>query len=66
MTSGMQDAPVFADFYATDGFQFAVSGEVIYLGKSNGNLFQSLDGGDTWRDVTSNFPLPLNKAEFSG
>ena len=59
---GMQDAPVFADFYATDGFQFAVSGEVIYLGKSNGNLFQSLDGGDTWRDVTSNFPLPLNKA----
>ena len=60
---GMQDAPVFADFYAIDGFQFAVSGEVIYLGKSNGTLFQSLDGGDTWRDVTSNFPFQLNRAE---
>ena len=61
--TGMQDSPVFADFYATGGFQFAVSGEVIYLGKSNGNLFQSLDGGDTWRDVTSNFPFQLNRAE---
>ena len=60
---GMQDAPVFADFYATDGFQFAVSGEVIYLGKSNGSLFQSLDSGETWRDVTSVFPLSLNRAE---
>ena len=61
--TGMQDAPVFEDFYATDGFQFAVSGEVIYLGKSNGTLFQSLNGGDTWRDITSIFPFPLNRAE---
>ena len=61
--TGMQDAPVFADFYAADGFQFAVSGEVIYLGKSNGNLFQSRDSGDTWRDVTANFPFQLNRAE---
>ena len=59
---GMQDAPVFADFYATDGFQFAVSGEVIYLGKSNGQLFQSVNGGHTWTDVTADFPLPLNRA----
>ena len=61
--TGMQDSPVFADFYATGGFQFAVSGEVIYLGKSNGNLFQSLDGGDTWRDVTADFPFQFNRAE---
>ena len=61
--TGMQDAPVFADFYATDGFQFAVSGEIVYLGKSNGTLFQSLNGGDTWRDVTPNFPFPLDRAE---
>ena len=59
----MQDAPVFADFYATGGFQFAVSGEVIYLGKSNGQLFQSLDAGDTWRDVTAAFPFRLNRTE---
>ena len=61
--AGMQDAPVFADFYATDGFQFAVSGEVIYLGKSNGTLFQSLNGGDTWRDITLYFPIQLDRAE---
>ena len=55
--SVVQDTPVFADFYATDGFQFAVSGEVIYLGKSNGQLCQSLNGGDTWKDVTVRFTL---------
>ena len=58
----MQDAPAFADFYATDGFQFAASGKVIYLGKSDGSLFQSLDGGDTWKDITADFPFPLNRA----
>ena len=61
--TGMQDTPVFADFYATDGFQFAVSGEIIYLGKSNGTLFQSLNGGHTWRDITSVFPFPFNRTE---
>ena len=60
---GMQDAPVFADFYATDGFQFAVAGKVLYLGKSDGSLFQSLDSGDTWKDITADFPFPLNRAE---
>ena len=61
--TGVQDAPVFGDFYAADGFQFAVSGKVIYLGKSNGSLFRSLDGGDTWRDITADFPFLLNRAE---
>ena len=60
--TGMQDAPVFEDFYATDGFQFAVSGKVIYLGKSDGQLFKSGDGGDTWVNVTESFPFPLNRA----
>ena len=61
--TGMHDAPVFGDFYATDGFQFAVSGKVIYLGKSDGSLFRSFDGGDTWSDVTADFPFQLNRAE---
>ena len=59
----MHDAPAFGNFYATDGFQFAVSGRVIYLGKSDGSLFQSLDGGDTWKDISADFPFRLNKAE---
>ena len=61
--TGMQDVPVFADFYATGGFQFAVSGEIVYLGKSNGTLFQSLNGGDTWRDVTPYLPIQLDRTE---
>ena len=61
--TGMHDAPAFGDFYATDGFQFVVSGKGIYLGKSDGSLFQSLDDGDTWKDITANFPFQLNKAE---
>ena len=60
---GMQDEPIFADFYATDGFQFAASGKVVYLGKSNGLLCQSLDSGNTWRDVTPDLPSPLNRVE---
>ena len=61
--TGMHDAPIFGEFYATNGFQFAVSGKVIYLGKSDGTLFQSLDGGDTWKDITVDFPFQLNRSE---
>ena len=39
------------------GFKLAVSAETIYVGKRDGRLFQSFDGGDSWRDVTSNLPL---------
>ena len=39
------------------GFKLAVSAETIYVGKRNGGLFQSFDGGESWRDVTSNLPL---------
>ena len=37
--------------------KLAVLGETIYVGKRDGKLFQSLDGGSSWRDVTSNLPL---------
>ena len=59
--TGMQDTPVFEGFYGTTGFQVAASEEVVYLGKSDGSLFQSLDSGTTWKDVTPSFPLPLNR-----
>ncbi len=39
------------------GFKLAVSGEAVYVGKRDGQLFQSLDQGSNWRDVTSNLPL---------
>ena len=40
-----------------NGFKLAVSGETLYVGMRNGKLFQSLDEGDSWRDVTSSLPL---------
>ena len=43
------------------GFKLAVSGEMVYVGKRNGRLFQSLDSGDSWRDVTSSLPLSFTR-----
>ncbi len=45
------------------GFKLAVSGETVYVGKRDGKLFQSLDAGNSWKDVTSN--LPLHFARFN-
>ena len=39
------------------GLKLAVSGETVYVGKRDGKLFQSLDAGNSWKDVTSNLPL---------
>lgn len=39
------------------GFKLAVSGGTVYVGKRDGRLFQSLDAGSNWRDVTPNLPL---------
>ncbi|MYG20968.1 MAG: hypothetical protein F4168_01040 [Gemmatimonadetes bacterium] len=39
------------------GFKTAVSGETIYVGQRDGRLFQSLDEGHSWRDITSSLPL---------
>ncbi|MCY3743039.1 MAG: sigma-70 family RNA polymerase sigma factor [Candidatus Poribacteria bacterium] len=41
------------------GFTLAVSGNTIYAGKREGNLFLSQDSGDTWRDVTENLVFPF-------
>ena len=39
-------------------FKLAVSGRVAYVGTRDGKLFQSLDGGDSWRDITPSLPFP--------
>ena len=36
-----------------------VSGETVYAGKPNGKLFQSLDSGDSWKDITSTLPIAI-------
>ena len=45
------------------GFKIAVSGSTVYVGKRDGLLFQSLDEGDTWNDVTEDIPFPFEKFE---
>ena len=39
------------------GFRLVVSGATVYVGKRNGRLFQSFDGGNSWRDITPNLPF---------
>lgn len=41
------------------GFTLAVLGSTVYAGKREGELFRSLDDGDTWTDVTENLAFPF-------
>ena len=41
------------------GLALAVSGNTVYAGKREGELFLSQDGGDTWRDITENLAFPF-------
>ena len=43
------------------GFKLAASGETVYVGKRDGKLFQSLDEGDSWKDVTPILPLRFTR-----
>ena len=45
------------------GFKIAASDETIYVGKRDGHLLQSLDGGDTWNDITPSLPLSIEHFE---
>ena len=55
--TGLIDASEQPDSELDKGFKLAVSAETVYVGKRDSTLFQSLDGGDSWRDVTSSLPL---------
>ena len=44
-----------------DGFKLVVLGETVYVGKRNGKLFQSLDEGESWKDITSSLPLHFTR-----
>ena len=55
--TGLVDTNEHSDGDSKIGFRLAVSGETVYVGKRNGNLFQSLDSGNSWKDITPNLPL---------
>ena len=42
------------------GLTLAVSGDTVYAGKREGELFLSEDGGDTWLDITANLVFPFS------
>lgn len=55
--TGLVDLGKPSDVNFLDGFKLAVSREILYVGKRDGRLFQSLDEGTNWKDVTPNLPL---------
>ena len=55
--TGLVDTGEAVDEGFYTGFKIAVSGETVYVGKRDGQLLWSLDGGNSWRDITPNLPL---------
>ncbi|MCY4567137.1 MAG: sigma-70 family RNA polymerase sigma factor [Candidatus Poribacteria bacterium] len=55
--TGLVDFGKPSDVDFLGGFKLAASREILYVGKRDGRLFQSLDEGTNWRDVTPNLPL---------
>ena len=67
--TGLVDIDAPAKDAGTDPFILAVSGETVYVGKRDGHLFRSLDGGHTWKDLTTTLPLRFehfNEIVFAG
>ncbi len=41
------------------GFTLAASQNVVYAGKRDGSLFQSLDSGENWKEITTDLAFPF-------
>ncbi len=51
------------------GFELAVSGSTVYVGKRDGHLVVSFDKGNNWLDLTPSLPFPVkhfNDIMFAG
>ena len=59
--TGLIDTGPHANDGSKNGFKLAVSVETVYVGKRDGRLFQSLDGGESWRDITPSLPLRFTR-----
>ncbi|RKU34759.1 hypothetical protein C6496_19150 [Candidatus Poribacteria bacterium] len=67
--TGLIDTAKSIDDSNVKGFKLAVSEAVVYVGKRDGNLLQSVDSGNTWKDLTPNLPLRFerfNEIVFAG
>ena len=59
--TGLTDTDKHIDDALDRGFKIAASAETVYVGKRDGSLFQSIDGGSSWRDVTPNIPSSFSQ-----
>ena len=57
--TGLVDPNERPDETLDSGFKLAVSGDTVYVGKRDGKLFQSLDRGNSWKDITPTLPRPF-------
>ena len=57
--TGLEDHEGISPIYRK-GFTLAVSGKTVYAGKREGDLFLSLDNGDTWRNITENLAFSFD------
>ena len=67
--TGLTDKSQESYYNDSKDLKLAVSRETIYVGKRDGKLFQSLDEGSSWRDVTPGLPLHFthfNEITFIG
>ena len=58
--TGLEDSghPPFPN-HSAKGLTLAVSGNTLYAGKRDGDLFQSVDDGDTWKNITASLAFPF-------
>ena len=59
--TGLIDTTEQLDNTSDNGFKLATSAETVYVGKRDGKLLQSLDSGDSWKNITSSLPLHFTR-----
>ena len=43
------------------GFSLAASAKTVYVGRNDGHLFHSVDGGKSWKDIMSILPIQFDR-----
>ena len=67
--TGLSDTTELPKDAHDNGLKLAASGETVYVGQRDGTLFQSLDSGKSWKNITPILPLRythLKKITFAG